>query len=237
MMKLYKWLIDGNKPAHGGKGKWGLPKRGKPGRWLKIKGQLVPCHHGLHLCREGDLLRWMAQDLYEAEYRGELIKHDDKVVVREARLLKRLDGWNEQGSRLFACDCAERALETVDNPDPRSVTANWTSRACAFGLVDVAASEAAAKAAGVAARDTAQDAAQSVAARAAAYAASATLAGWVVARAAARTARAVVARADFGVVWEAECGWQTVRLLAYARGEVDLNSIKAKTEVWLKANK
>jgi len=179
-MKLYKWLNNGNKPAHGGNGEWGLPKNGKPGKWFAVKGELVPCENGLHLCREGDLLQWIAQDLYEAEHRGRMIEHADKVVVRKARLTKRLEGWDEQGARLFACDCAERALDGLKDPDPRSVAAVWTSRAYAFGLVDDAA--------------------------------------WYAA-------------------WSAEEGWQAKRLLEYARREVDLDAITAKTEAWMGANK
>ena len=183
-MKLYKWLNTGNKPAHGGSGEWGLPKNGKPGKWWKVKGELVPCRNGIHLCREEDLPVWIAQDLYEVEHKGRLVENQEKVVVRQARLTKHLDGWNEQTARLFACDCAERALEAVANPDPRSVKAVWVSRAYAFGLVD----------------DDAYSAARSAA---------------------------------YSAAYSAERKWPCVRLLEYARCEVDLDEIRGRTEAWL----
>ncbi|HUW15387.1 MAG TPA: hypothetical protein VM537_37095 [Anaerolineae bacterium] len=205
-MTLYKWLSNGNKPAHGGNGEWGVPKNGKPGKWWKVRGKLVPCHNGLHLCRESDLLRWVSQDLYEVEHRGELIEADDKVVAREARLVKHLDGWNLQTTRLWAADCAERALARVGNPDPRSVAAVWVTRAVAYGLADRAAAWSAASAAESAARSAAE---------------STESAAW---------------SAVWSAAWSAARRWQCARLLEYARGEVDLGAIEKQTKKWLKEN-
>lgn len=212
-MRLYKWL-NGNKPAHGGSGEWDLPKDGKPGKWWRVKGKLEPRRNGLHLCREGDLVIWIAQDLYECERKGGLIDANNKVVARQARLTRRLDGWDEQTARLYACDCAQRALTLAGNPDPSSVKAVWVSRACASGLLDGAALEAARSAA----RSAAMFAAESVRS-----------AAWSAAESAARSAAESAAKS----AWSEELEWQAARLLEYAYHRVDLDEIKARTEKWL----
>ncbi len=117
-MTLYKVLNEDGTAYHGGRGAWPLPHDGQPGDWLEVKGQLVPCENGLHLCREQDLVGWLGPAIYEAEYEGEMVEHEDKVVVRKARLLRRLDAWNERTARLFACDCAERMLSIYERDYP-----------------------------------------------------------------------------------------------------------------------
>ena len=112
--KLYKVLAAGGECCNGGKGKWHLPTA-QPGKWMPgIVGDIEPCSNGYHLCREKDLVHWLNGEIYEAEYRGDIVTADDKVVVRQARLVRRVDTWNERTARLFACDCAERALKYAD---------------------------------------------------------------------------------------------------------------------------
>ena len=41
---LFKVLDTDGRPVNGGKGTWPLPRNGKPGKWLKVEGPLVPCH-------------------------------------------------------------------------------------------------------------------------------------------------------------------------------------------------
>ena len=119
----FKVLNKDGKPCHGGHGEWFLPRRKKdgtwiPGKWMPvIKGALVPCNNGYHLCREKDLLSWLHESIYEAEYRGEIIEAHDKIVVREARLLRRMN-WDERIARLFACDCAEDVLPIFEKQYP-----------------------------------------------------------------------------------------------------------------------
>ena len=110
-MKLYKVLDAEGESCNGGEATWSLPVKREdgtwqPGEWMPaIVGELVPCENGYHACRECDLVRWLGEAIYELEYRGELVEDDDKVVVREARLLKRYESWTEQSARLFACWC------------------------------------------------------------------------------------------------------------------------------------
>jgi hypothetical protein len=182
-MTLYKWL-NGSRSTHGGSGGW------RKGRWRSVRGLLVPCENGLHLCREQDLLSWVAPTLWVAEHDGELVDAGDKVVVRRARVVERLNGWNDRTARLFAADCAERALplfEKERTDDDRSRWAIEASRDYANGKIGAAA--------WAAARDAARDAA------------------WAAARAAAWAAARDAA-------WAAEREWQTAQLLDYAHGRI-----------------
>lgn len=112
-MKLWKWLGLGRTATHGGTGQWP-----EVGEWLEVEGELKPCVNGLHLCREKDLVMWCSEELYEAEYDGEIVEVDDKVVVRRARLLRRVVTWTDRTARLFACDCAEHVLPIYENKYP-----------------------------------------------------------------------------------------------------------------------
>jgi hypothetical protein len=200
---LYKVLGEHGESVNSGTAKWSLPHDGIPGDWMpKVKGTLVPCRNGYHLCREQDLIKWLGPTIYEAEYRGARKDDTDKIVVRQARLIRKVETWNDRTARLFACDCAGWALTLLDHPDARSIEAVRVARLFAVGEATKeqldAAWAAARAAAWAAARDTAWDAAWA-AARAAAWAAA-----WAAARDAARAA----ARA-----------WMTERLMQYLRGE------------------
>ena len=106
----YKVLGENGEAFHGGTGSWPLPKNGKPGKWLFVEGAIQPCVNGLHLCRRDDLVHWLGPTIWEVEYdTREVVEHDNKIVVRRARLLRRLD-WNETNARLFATDCAAYAI-------------------------------------------------------------------------------------------------------------------------------
>ena len=164
------------------------------------------CIRGYHLCRESDLVRWLGPTIWEAEWRGDIIEGDDKVVVSEARLIRECEGWNERTARLFACDCAERVVHL--NPDPRVRECIAVARRYADGEatdVELAAARAAAWVARVAAWD-AWDA------WAAAWVA-ASDAAWEAASDAAWEARAAASDAAWDAAYKAEGEWQTARLM------------------------
>src|SRR5690348_552706 len=116
--RLYKFLTaDGTGPYSGQQ--WALPTDDAPGEWMPaIKGALVVCENGYHLCRERDVVWWVDTALYEAEYDGERVDAADKIVVRRARLLRRVAAWNERTMRLVACDCAEHVLGLFERRRP-----------------------------------------------------------------------------------------------------------------------
>ena len=225
--RLFKVLSLGGTPCHGGTGVWSLPQGDGPGAWMPpIVAYLIPCTRGYHLCRERDLLRWLGPAIYEAEERGARTDCDDKIVVAEARLLRRCERWTEQTARLFACDCAERVVHLCGN-DARPREAIATTRRYARGEATEKELDAASDAASDAARGAAWGAAWG-AARAAAWDAAsdaasdaARAAAWGVARAAARGAAWAAARgAASDAAWGAEYAWQTERLMAYLDGTI-----------------
>jgi hypothetical protein len=239
MTILYKITNDDGTSCHGGSGKWPLPN-GKAGKWRSVDGDLVPCSNGLHLCCTSDVLQWLGPAIWEAEHDGEIIEHGDKVVARKARLVVRVDAWNEQTARLFAADCAGRVLHLAD--DKRCDAAVLAARQYAFGMIDsatmVAAEKAARAATGKVPRTVAWDAAIA-AAWTAAQAAPWTVA-WAAAGAAAWTEAGVAAgKAAQTKAGVAECAaaaeaaraeahrWQQERLVQYLTNKVDIEAIRA----------
>ena len=139
-MTIYKVTATDGSSFHGGRGKWAA------GRWRSVTGNLIPCQHGLHLCRRRDLIAWLGPVIWEAEYDGEMVEQSDKIVVRRARVIRRLDSWNERTARLFAADCAERVLPIFEKAypnDDRPRKAIEAGRAFARGEIGAAARAAA----------------------------------------------------------------------------------------------
>ena len=115
---LYKVLQDNGQTPYG-TGVWSLPTDDQHSDWMPaMTGKLIPCENGYHLCRREDLVSWLGPHIYTAEYRGERIDDDDKIVVREARLLALIVPWNERSARLFACDCATHVWPLFEQKNP-----------------------------------------------------------------------------------------------------------------------
>ena len=201
--QLYKVLNTDGSCYHGGQGRWYLPDGENPGEWMPtLRGELEPCVKGYHVLRVPDLVYWIGPALWTVEYEGDRIDGDDKVVVRKARILARVETWNDRILRLFACDCAERVLSHAPNPDPRSINAIIVARRFANG--EATAAEL------LAAWDAAEAAAE----------AAAETAAWAAAEAAAWDAAWAAAWADAGAATgTAERAWQTQRLMSYIHGE------------------
>lgn len=227
---LYKVLGAGGVCCNGGKGTWSLPTKNDdgtwtPGEWIPaIKGNLVEYENGYHLCRDGQVMELLNDELYEAERRGEMVEADGAVVVREARLLRRFEGWNKRTARLFACDCAERVLPIFERGscyDMRPRKAIAVARRYANGEASDTELAAVRAAAGDAACE-AVCAAAHAAARAASEAARDDVwdAVWAASGAAARAAAKDAARAAAwdavcDAAWDAEQDWQYSRLCEY----------------------
>ena len=202
---LYKVLAADGTPCHGGTGKWYLPKLQpdgtyKPGRWMPEIAGIRLCARGYHLCRRGDVIHWLHETIYEAEWRGERLDDTNKVVVGAARLLRPL-AWNETTARLFAADCSEDALPFWEQYHPDDMTPHTTiaiARRYARGDATYDELAAAWSAAKSAAKSAAESAVWSAAAASAAKSA---------AKSAARAAAKSAARAA-----------QTERLFDYLEG-------------------
>ena len=214
-MKFYKVLYSDGSCFWGGGGRWFLPRGKRPGKWMPpIEGMLSACSNGYHVLTLEQLSAWLGPAIFEVEVKGNGIQQPDKHLYPQARLIRKLDKWNDRAARIYACDCAEHVLGLFENrypADKRPRKAIETARLFAEGK----ASKEDLTAARAAAEDAAWDAvgAAASAARAAWDAArAATRVAWVAAgaaRAAAGDAAGVAARAAAG---DAERVWQTALL-------------------------
>ena len=196
-----------------------LPKIGKPGKWTPKSESLRICVSGWHGCEDGDILKYLNAQIFEIETRGKIKKDDDKFCADQIRLVRKCN-WNDKTARLFACDCAARALKIYEKDYPndrRPRECITTARRFATGkatLEELAAARAAAwDAAGAASWDAAGAAAWTAAQGAArdAAGAAAWTAGWDTAGdAAGETAR--------GAAWDAagDAAWTAARNASWA---------------------
>jgi hypothetical protein len=211
-MTLYKVLCEDGSTVFG-HGRWNLPTDDRPGEWMpKITGELIPCKNGYHLCgRLFDLVLWLGPAIYKAQIDGETIDCDNKIVARRARLLRRIDAWNNRAARLFACDCAERVLHLTDSEWSRN--AIDVSRRYANGDATIAELTDANDAVWLVQYSSARDAA---------WEASTSSIGKTVHSAACNAARAIAIEAGAGKMCEAalvaERRWQADRLEQYLKG-------------------
>jgi hypothetical protein len=208
MPTYYKVLNTDGSAYHGGTGTWFLPHGKRPGKWMPAIPNPVPCERGYHVVTLEQLPKWLGPAIFEVEVRGASVRRDDKSVHEQARLLRRVEMWNERTARLFAVDCAEWVLPIFERAYPNDTRPRdciGVARRYAIGDATEDELDAARAAAGAAARAAAWDAAWAAArdaaraaARAAAEAAAraaARDAAWEAAWAAARDAARAAARA------------------------------------------
>jgi hypothetical protein len=97
--------------------RWPLPG-GEPGSW--VEATVDPCRSGVHACRPSDLPYWVGRDaLYEIELDGEITPMRTKVVASRARLLGRVEAWDDALRDAYTRMCADRAMELVRGATPR----------------------------------------------------------------------------------------------------------------------
>jgi hypothetical protein len=99
---------------------WPLPDGGA-GAW--VEAPVVACRSGIHACRVTDLPLWLGRDLYAAELAGEIVEERTKVVAPRARLLRRIDAWDDALRDAYTRECADRAHSLVRAGGPQM--ASW----------------------------------------------------------------------------------------------------------------
>jgi len=217
--RLYKVLVEDGTASQSGY-RWPLPENGAPGPWVSVTGPLVRCEHGLHLAPgERGLLEYLDRGpvVWLAEPWPSCRVHDYgiEVVVRRARLVRQVEGWTEATARLFAADCAERALLRERAAGREPARRSWRAIEVARQRARGEATDEQLAAAGACARPAARDA--RAAARSAAWAAAAAADAWAAA-AAADAAAWAAADAARDAAGAAERDWQAERLRLYLDG-------------------
>ena len=116
-MKFYKVLDENGNSTNGGNATWSLPIKNDdgtwtPGEWMPvIEEKLIEDENGYHLLRSESIAWDIGHTIYEAEYRGEALVGYSRTIVRECRLLRRVDTWTDHTARLFAAWCAQEKLK------------------------------------------------------------------------------------------------------------------------------
>jgi hypothetical protein len=93
---------------------WPMPDGG-PARW--VEARIEPCRSGLHACRIRDLPYWAGRALFEIELDGEIVTEPTKVVASRARLLRRVEAWDEVRDA-YTRMCADRGHELARSATP-----------------------------------------------------------------------------------------------------------------------
>jgi hypothetical protein len=94
---------------------WPMPNGG-PGAW--VDAPVAPCRSGIHACRPSDLPFWVGRALYEIELDGDVVADATKVVAPRARLLRRIEAWNDDLRDTYTRMCADRAHELALGASP-----------------------------------------------------------------------------------------------------------------------
>jgi len=138
-MRYFK-ILDGNGRSARDQ-EWPLPHGKRPGQWLPPaeddEGELIPYVTGYHVYTPKQLLEWTGPTIWEVQVRRRrLVDAGHMTVVRSARIVAPTR-WDDRTARLFACDCAARALRRERRagrePDKRSWEALRVARLYAEG--------------------------------------------------------------------------------------------------------
>lgn len=79
------------------------------GEWVVPDGPVVDCLRGIHALRFEELLDWIDDELWEIELDGTVAERDGMLIAERGRLVRRIEGWNEEVASTFARSCATRA--------------------------------------------------------------------------------------------------------------------------------
>lgn len=108
-MRAYKVLRDGRSEFTGWQ--WPLPEADRPGDWVRAAGPIALCINGIHASTPEQLPHWLGTELWEIELAGDVLEDEAALVASEARLVRRVDAWDEPMRRRFAEMCLRQAGE------------------------------------------------------------------------------------------------------------------------------
>jgi hypothetical protein len=147
MKRAYKFL------ARGALGpisnvRWPRPVAPSPGGWLDGGTPLVQCERGVHLARKEELAHWLHDELWLVEYDGAAEPGSDCLIVERARLLRRIEAWDEPMAMRFAVAARDHLVELAARAAPEAydrvaAIIGDASRRVALGAMAMAAYNAA----------------------------------------------------------------------------------------------
>lgn len=201
----FKGMLENGQTRYGRKG-WLLPEGRKYGAWMPKVDNIVMCVRGYHVCTLDQLPLWIGPAIYVVEVRGRSIEEKKKSVWSEARLIRRIRGWDMESMVTWAKRCAEHVPSST-------YAATYATYTAAYAATYAAtyATHANAKATSAAAKAT-----SAAATAAAAYATSTSTYAAIYAASATHTAYAAYGAADTAAdtAHAAECAWQVDLLRA-----------------------
>lgn len=106
-MRAYKVLRDGQSEFTGWR--WPLPEHGRPGQWVSATGPIALCINGVHASTVDQLPQWLGSEIWEAELDGDVLRTEPALVAERARLVRRVQEWDDAAQLAFCQDCARRA--------------------------------------------------------------------------------------------------------------------------------
>lgn len=111
-MRAYKVLTEGRSDFTGWR--WSLPEGDRPGEWVHADGPLGLCVNGIHAASTEQLPQWLGDEIWEIELGGQVLSEEPGLIASQARLLRRIDAWDEATRRRFAETCLARAREIAE---------------------------------------------------------------------------------------------------------------------------
>lgn len=108
-------VLRNQRSCFGGKGKW------TPYKPRKVWGRLVPCAHGLHYCRDEQVMGWLDDELWQFVDLApdDAIATPDKRVTSKGMITEKYKTWGAETARLLAIDCARLAVSWVTSDETR----------------------------------------------------------------------------------------------------------------------
>jgi hypothetical protein len=85
---------------------------------VQASGPIALCVNGIHASTPEQLPHWLGMELWEIELAGNILEDEAALVASQARLLRKLDAWDEPMRGRFAEMCHQRARELAEDYPP-----------------------------------------------------------------------------------------------------------------------
>ena len=89
---------------------WPTPTADAPGDWVRVDGEIQPCLTGIHACAKARLVEWLDDELWEIELDGPVLEAEGELIAPAGRLIRRLEGWNDEAARAFIENCIDNTV-------------------------------------------------------------------------------------------------------------------------------